>query len=108
MNELNADVEPTTYQINVKVLDYIELAYNENKEITVNLVKSKGAFSLKVDQNGNATLTGKAGIVRFSVNNTGDKIGFDLKCVSIMFFGERSGRNLHYSATFGLDRSVRN
>jgi hypothetical protein len=47
------------------------------------LVKSKGSFTLKVDHDGNSTLFGKAGNVRFSVKDNINSFSMDLKYASI-------------------------
>ena len=91
----------SSYQLKVKVINFIELAYKSNGVVTRSLVTSKGGFILKINDRGEATLSGKAGIVRFSVNNEINQFGIDLKMASIMFSGNRNGK-IHYSASFNF------
>jgi hypothetical protein len=90
------------YQLKIKVINLIELAYKSDDKVTVSIVKSKGPFTLKVDQNGNATLSGKAGVVRFAASEEVNKFGIGFKYANIMFFGGNG--KLNYSASFGFDR----
>lgn len=82
------------HKIKVTVLKLIELAYKEDEGITTSLVKSKGSFTLKVDQSGEVTLSGKAGVVRVSASEEVKSFGVDFKFMSLMFFS--NGRKLHY------------
>lgn len=98
-----SDEDPTsTYQLKIKVINLIELAYKSDDTVTVSVVKSKGPFTLSVDQNGNATLSGKTGVVRFSANEEVQKFGIGFKYANVTFFG--GNKKLNYSATFGFDR----
>jgi len=80
----------------------LEISYKSNGEITANLIKSKGPFTLRIDQNGSATLSGKAGTVRFSVKNNVSSFGVDLKYVGVFFSGTGNGK-IVYRATFKLE-----
>jgi len=90
------------YGLKIKVINFIELAYKENDKLTVSIVKNKGAFTLKVNQDGDATLSGKSGIVRFSASEATEKFGVDFKYASIMFFSGRG--KLNYTASFGFSK----
>lgn len=57
---------------------------------------------LTVDQDGNATLSGSAGILTFSGNPVLNKIGVKVKRVRVNFTNE-AGRNIRYSATFNIE-----
>lgn len=92
-------------QLKVKVINLIELAYKENKGITTSLIREKGPFSLKISDNGDAMLTGKAGVVRFSAKEEIKSIGLELKAVSIMFSGAKGGK-IRYLAAFKFAGSV--
>jgi len=89
------------YQLKVKVLRFMELSYKKNGNLTAALVRSKGRLTLKVDNKGKATLSGKVGRVKFSVNEEIRKFGFDLKYISIMFSGNSTG-TIRYAATFSF------
>ncbi|MCF6324352.1 MAG: hypothetical protein L3J89_08525 [Gammaproteobacteria bacterium] len=91
----------TSYQLKVKVINFVELAYKSNGDITASLIKSRGSFTLKVNDKGEAVLSGKAGMVRFSVKNEIKQFGIDLKVASIMFSGNRNGK-IHYTAFFNF------
>jgi len=61
----------------------------------------KGRFKLVVAQNGQATLSGSAGVLTFSGKPTLEKIGVKIKRVSINF--ENKGKmKVGYSATINL------
>jgi hypothetical protein len=96
-----SDKGTSPYQLKVKVINLIELAYKENEGITTSLVKEKGAFTLKISENGEAVLSGKAGIVRFSAKEEVKQIGIDLKVASIMFTGGLNGK-IRYIAAFSF------
>lgn len=96
----------SSYQLKIKVINLIELAYKENEGVTTSLLKEKGPFTLKVNDRGDATLTGKAGTVRFDVSEEVKQIGLDLKVVSIMFSGGKDGK-LHYMASFSFVGGVK-
>ncbi len=86
-------------QLKIKIIDLIELAYKSNDGVTTSLVKSSGPFTMSIDDQGNAVLSGKAGLVKFSAQDQIKQIGVDLKRASIMFSGSKSGK-LHYVASF--------
>lgn len=98
---MSNDETTNSYQLKIKVINFIELAYKSNGDVTASLVKSKGGFTLKVNQKGDAILSGKAGMVRFSVKDEINQFGIDLKLVSIMFSGNRNGK-IHYTASFNF------
>jgi hypothetical protein len=64
-----------------------ELAYKSDDTFTVSIVKSKGPFTLSVDQTGNTTQSGKAGVVRFSASEEVQKFGIGFKYANVTFFG---------------------
>lgn len=101
-----SDNGTSSYQLKIKVINFIELAYKENEGITRSLIKSKGPFTLKINERGEATLTGKSGVVRFDVNDEIKQFGLDIKMVSVMFSGGNEGK-LHYMASFNFLGSVR-
>lgn len=102
----NNEESTSNYQLKIKVINLIELAYKSNGDLTASIVKDRGRFSLRVDHNGRAKLSGKAGVVRFSATEEVNQFGLDLKLASIMFFGTDSEK-IRYTATFkfagGLD-----
>src|SRR5690625_7850007 len=66
------------HQIKEKLMDFkraeakitiaklIDLAYSKDKGLTAKIMAKTGNAQLSVDQNGNATLSGSAGILTFS------------------------------------------
>ncbi|KKO47155.1 hypothetical protein WG68_00420 [Arsukibacterium ikkense] len=96
----------SSYQLKIRVINFIELAYKENDGVTTSLIKEKGPFTLKVNERGEAMLIGKAGTVRFDVSEEVKQIGLDLKMVSVMFSGGREGK-LHYMASFNFAGGVK-
>jgi len=97
----NNEEEKSSYQLKIKVINFIELAYKSDGDITASLVKSKGGFTLKVNDKGEGILSGKAGIVRFSAKKEVKQFGLDFKVASIMFSGNKNGK-IHYTATFNF------
>lgn len=94
-----------TKQLKIKVINLIELAYQKNKEITTSLIREKGAFTLVVDQDGRATLSGKAGVVKFSAKQEFSEVALELQVVSIMFTRGNNGR-IRYIASFKFFNAI--
>ena len=77
------------------------MAYSKDEGVTTSILLSKGPFKLKVDQNGKARLSSKAGIVTFSGTPTLDKIGANIKSLSVSF-SPGEGKQIKYHASFDL------
>lgn len=92
-------------EIKIKLLKFLEIAYEEDGTLTAAIVKDKGPFSLSVDSSGNASLSGKAGVVKFSVREEIKEYGFDFKYVRAMFSGNKNGM-IQYSLSFGIGSEV--
>lgn len=86
----------------ITIAKLIELAYSKDKEMTVKLMAQKGGAKLTVDQDGNATLSGSAGILTFSGTPVLEKIGAKIKRVSVSF-EHNEGMKVNYTATFDLE-----
>lgn len=86
----------------ITVAKLIELAYSQDKGMTVKIMAKKGSAKLTVDQNGNATLSGSAGILTFSGAPALEKIGAKIKRVSVDF-DHKNGTKVNYTATFDLE-----
>jgi len=86
-------------EVKIKLLKFIEIAYKTDGEITTAIVKDKGPFTLNVDNKGNASISGKAGVVKFSVTEEIKEYGIDFKYVSVMLSGNKNGI-IHYRGTF--------
>lgn len=86
----------------ITIAKLIELAYSKDKEMTVKLMAQKGGAKLTVDQDGNATLSGSAGILTFSGTPVLEKIGAKIKRVSVSF-EHKEGMKVDYTATFDLE-----
>lgn len=56
-------------QLRIKVLDFLELAYKEDAGLTTAIIKSRGAFTLKIDDTGSATVTSSIGRISYSLSN---------------------------------------
>ena len=92
----------TRSEIKITIAKLLEVAYSKDKGMTTKIMAKKGNAMLTVDQDGNATLSGSAGILTFSGNPVLNKIGVKIKRVSVSFTNEE-GRNIRYSATFNLE-----
>lgn len=94
------DLKRTEAKITIAKL--LELAYSQDKGLTVKIMAQKGSARLTVDQDGKATLSGTAGIFTFSGTPVLEKIGVKVKRVSVNFNNE-DGKKIGYSATFSLE-----
>jgi len=61
-------MEPESAELKLTIAKLIEIAYSTNKEVTLQIVRSKGNFTIKVNQNDQTTLTGKQGALYLMVN----------------------------------------
>lgn len=86
----------------ITIAKLIELAYSKDKGMTAKLMAQKGGAKLTVDQDGNATLSGSAGILTFSGTPVLEKIGTKIKRVSVSF-EHTEGMKVGYTATFDLE-----
>lgn len=85
-------------KIKLTVAKLFEIAYSTNKDITIAFVRKKGPFTLRIDDSGQATLSGKAGLVMFSGEPELKKMGIDLEFGSVMFSNMGSNK-LAYTAS---------
>ena len=92
-------------KVKLTVAKLIELAYSKDAGLTAKIIRSKGSFRLAVDTNGNATISGKAGILRFSGKPALESIGVALKRVNVNFSNEGEGR-IRYLASFDILKSA--
>jgi len=88
-------------ELKVTIAKLIEVAYSQDKGVTSKIVRSKGPFRLEVDQDGNARLSGVAGTLTFSGATTLDRIGANIRAVSISF-SSVGGSKVTYHAEFDL------
>ena len=88
-------------EFKVKIIKFLEIAYKTDGKLTASIVRDKGPFTLSVDNTGSATLSGKAGIVSFSVADEIKQYGLKFKFASVMFSGNRQGM-INYQASFGV------
>jgi len=85
----------------ITIAKFLELAYSENKGMTVKIMANKAGAKLTIDQSGKATLTGTAGTVTFTGSPVLERIGVKIKHVSVAF-NNKGGTNIGYRATFDL------
>lgn len=86
-------------EVKIKLLKFLEIAYNTDNELTTVLVRDKEAFTLSVDIHGNASISGKAGKLKFSVKEEIKEYGIDFRYISVMLSGNKNGV-IHYRGTF--------
>jgi hypothetical protein len=98
-------MDPTNAQVKLTIAKLVEVAYSENKGMTTKIVLAKGPFKLTMDEDGNATLSGKAGVVNFSGSPTLEKIGLTLKRVNVSFSNEGEGR-VRYTASVDVVKAA--
>jgi hypothetical protein len=96
-------MDPSKTELKIIVAKLIELAYSKDKGLTAKIMAQKGNVRLTVDQNGNATLSGSAGILTFSGTTVLKTIGVKIKRVSVSFTNpNQDGMKVDYTATFDL------
>lgn len=86
----------------ITIAKLVELAYSRDKGMTAKIMAKKGSAKLTVEQNGNATLSGSAGILIFSGTPVLEKIGVKIKRVSVSF-SNKGGMKVSYTATYDLE-----
>lgn len=87
------------FQLRLTIARFLEVSYHEDSGLTTKLVKSAGPLKLKVDQDGNASLSGSAGVVNFSASDAIKDIGVSFKGVSVALGADHKG-NLTYRASY--------
>ena len=94
-------MSPTRTELRITIAKLIEVAYSEDKGVTTKIVRAKGPFKLTVDQDGNAQLSSQLGVVTFSGSDTLEKIGANIKSVSVSF-SNADGEITKYTAIIDL------
>ena len=95
------DMDMARAELKITVAKLIEVAYSNDREMTVKIVRSKGPFKLTVDQSGHATLSASAGKMNFSGSPALEKIGANIKSVSVNF-SNGGGSKVNYHASFDI------
>ena len=85
-------------KVKITLAKLFEIAYSKDKGVTTALVKKKGPFTMRIDEDGNVTMAGKAGMVHFSGKPALEEVGIDLEYGSIMFSNAGSNK-LHYAVS---------
>lgn len=88
-------------EVKVTIEKLIEVAYSKDKGMTTKIIKSKGNFKITIDLNGNAVLSGSAGILTFKGGNALTGLGAKLKNASISF-SRGDGDDIKYTAMFSF------
>lgn len=94
-------MNPTRIELKITIAKLIEVAYSKSKGLTTKIIREKGSFKLTVDQDGNARLSGKAGVVVFAAGDKFDEIGVNIKSVSVNFTNDEKGR-VKYTAMIDI------
>jgi hypothetical protein len=95
-------MDPTTAELKLTIAKLIEVAYSQDKGLTTKITLSKGSFKLALDDQGNAMLSSKVGILTFNGSPTLKKMGLNLKTMNASFWTESDNR-IHYLATYGIN-----
>lgn len=88
-------------KIKVNIAQLLEVSYYQDKKMTAAIVAEKGHYKLRIDKDGNATLTGKAGSVRFNASETLLKLGANFKGFDIYFHPQVNGE-IGYTASYSF------
>lgn len=91
----------TRTELKITLAKLLELSYSADKGLTSEIILDKGGAKLTVDQQGNAKLSGNAGVLTFSGKSALDQVGVTVKRVSADFTNE-DGMNIRYSVTADL------
>lgn len=91
----------TKAEIKISIAKLIELAYSEDSGLTKKIVAKKGGFKISVDEYGNASLSGSAGILTFKGSPALESLGAKIKFVSISFT-KGDGYNVGYIASYSF------
>lgn len=86
-------------EVKVTIAKLVEVAYSKNKGITTKIVRGKGNFKITVDESGQVTLHGRAGMLTFSGDPVLSELGAKLKNASISFTKGDSD-SVDYAASF--------
>lgn len=92
---------PTDIQLKVTVAKLIELSIDQDRDLALKIIRSKAGFRISVDQDGHATLSGKAGVLAFKGDPALTQIGAAVKFVSVSFGHGEDGRVV-YSGSFRI------
>ena len=79
-----SDSEPQA-KVKLTIAKLFEIAYSTDKGVTTALVQKRGPFNMRIDQDGNVTLSGNAGVVKFAGKPELEQMGIDLEFGSVMF-----------------------
>src|SRR5690625_4233126 len=96
MSQASSNIE-----LKIIVLKLLELSYRQNEGLMASLVHERESTRLTVNASGQATFSGKAGILAFSASEAIQQAGLDLRHLSILFSPGPSG-TIAYTATFQL------
>ncbi|USD67898.1 hypothetical protein [Vibrio sp. SCSIO 43136] len=88
-------------EIKLTIAKLIEISYSKNNGLTSAILLEVGSASLTVDDQGNAILSGKVGIVTFNGKDAIDEIGVQVKRLSVKFSNEGQGVT-SYKATMSF------
>jgi hypothetical protein len=92
-------------EVKITIAKLIELAYSKDRGVTTKIVRKNGSFNLTVDQDGNATLSGSAGILTFKGDTALSGLGAKVKNVSIMF-SHGDGNKVTYTAMYSFSSAA--
>ncbi|MCF6211620.1 MAG: hypothetical protein L3J88_08500 [Gammaproteobacteria bacterium] len=88
-------------EVIITIAKLLEVAYSKNKGVTTKIMRKKGNFKLTVDGQGNAILSGGAGMLTFKANSALQDLGVEVRNVSIAF-SKGDGNDVKYTAMFSF------
>lgn len=89
---------PTPLEVRITVARLLEMAYLQNKGLTLAMVRESGPLSLHVNERGEATLSGNAGRVSFSGKDTLREVGINTGVFRAMLSANEVGE-LRFNAS---------
>ncbi|VAW91555.1 hypothetical protein MNBD_GAMMA23-1049 [hydrothermal vent metagenome] len=106
-------------KVRITIAKLLELAYSKDEGLTTKIVLSKGNFKLKVNTNGDATLSSSAGMLTFRGGPALTGLGAKIKNISVSFsqgedkktnymamFSFSGAANISISGTFDIEKLI--
>ena len=95
----------TQSEVRLAVTRFLEVAYNTDGEVTSRLLKSTGPVTVAVDHHGNASISGNAGRLTFSVSEALQDLGMQLRVADVSMHVDDEGM-IEFTANFRFVRAA--
>lgn len=92
---------PPQAELKLTIARILELSYRRNGERTARLMREAGPVTISVDQNGQAVINGRAGMVVVSAAQATRELGVSVRAITVMMTVDGAG-DIRYNAQFRL------